>query len=354
MRVNIGEIKVRRKINIGEIKVGVKKIAPMLENLEIIPTTEDQSFKSALYGFDNVTVKGIETEELNVTPSTEEQNYEGLYDKVYVKKIEGDNLNIIPSANEQAYEGVYTNVTVAGESNLIAENIKQGTSIFGVVGTMEGGGEENAVMDTEAELTQRVTGSSDNGFTHQMFRKIPYFEINKSSVGSLFKNYKNLTEINVTIRNARFMNNCFQYCEALLHSPVIDTSEVTYMGNLYSGCKSMISVPLLEAGKVTIISYAFSTCSSLLEFGGLRNLGKAYTKASNNYYDYSLDLHFSELLTHESLMNVINNLYDLNLTYNVANGGTLYTQKLQLGSTNLAKLTAEEISICTSKGWSVS
>jgi hypothetical protein len=53
-------------------------------------------------------------------------------------------------------------------------------------------------------------------------------------------------------------------------------------------------------------------------------------------------------------MNVINNLYDLNLTYDVANGGTLYTQKLTLGSTNLAKLTADEIAIATSKGWTVS
>ena len=48
-------------------------------------------------------------------------------------------------------------------------------------------------------------------------------------------------------------------------------------------------------------------------------------------------------------MNVINNLYDLNLTYNVANGGTLYTQSLNLGSTNKAKLTAEEIAIATAK-----
>ena len=55
----------------------------------------------------------------------------------------------------------------------------------------------------------------------------------------------------------------------------------------------------------------------------------------------------------ESLMNVINNLYDLNLTYDVANGGTLYRQILRLGSTNLAKLTSDEIAIATNKGWDV-
>ena len=46
-------------------------------------------------------------------------------------------------------------------------------------------------------------------------------------------------------------------------------------------------------------------------------------------------------------MNVINGLYD------IATKG-VKTQKLTIGSTNLAKLTAEQIQIATSRGWSVS
>ena len=45
-------------------------------------------------------------------------------------------------------------------------------------------------------------------------------------------------------------------------------------------------------------------------------------------------------------MNVINNLYDL-----TANG--LSGQTLTLGSTNMAKLTADEIAIATNKGWTI-
>ena len=52
-------------------------------------------------------------------------------------------------------------------------------------------------------------------------------------------------------------------------------------------------------------------------------------------------------------MSIINNLYDLNLTYDVANGGTLYRQRVQLGSTNLAKLSEEEKEIATNKGWNL-
>lgn len=45
-------------------------------------------------------------------------------------------------------------------------------------------------------------------------------------------------------------------------------------------------------------------------------------------------------------MNVINNLYDIK-------SKGVKTQTLQLGDTNKAKLTAEEIAIATNKGWNV-
>jgi hypothetical protein len=46
-------------------------------------------------------------------------------------------------------------------------------------------------------------------------------------------------------------------------------------------------------------------------------------------------------------------LYDLNLTYNVENGGTLKTQTVDLHADVIAKLTPEEIAIATDKGWTV-
>ena len=87
----------------------------------------------------------------------------------------------------------------------------------------------------------------------------------------------------------------------------------------------------------------FYNCSKLQNLGSLSNLGKAFVKNSNNVSAYTLTLSACTKLTHDSLMNSINGLYDLNLTYDVANGGTLYTQKLVLGSTNKGKLSADEI-----------
>ena len=51
-------------------------------------------------------------------------------------------------------------------------------------------------------------------------------------------------------------------------------------------------------------------------------------------------------LTVDSLMNVINNVYDL-----TANG--LSGQSLKFGQTNLDKLTPEQIAVATAKGWTL-
>lgn len=81
--------------------------------------------------------------------------------------------------------------------------------------------------------------------------------------------------------------------------------------------------------------------------GGFENLGMAYnTSATENNNNYQLRIDFFKL-THESLMNVINNLYDIKTK-------GVKPQQLILGTTNLAKLTAEEVAIGTSKGWSIS
>ena len=94
--------------------------------------------------------------------------------------------------------------------------------------------------------------------------------------------------------------------------------------------------------------YCFNSCNELENFGGLENIGEAYlTTKSELYSYYTISLNYSTKLTHESLMNVINNLYD------IANKGVM-PQQLVLGSTNLAKLTAEEIQIATDKGFEIS
>lgn len=167
---------------------------------------------------------------------------------------------------------------------------------------------------------------------------------------------------NFDTSNVIDMGNMFCDCKALINIIFgdFDTSKVTNMQGMFSGCGKLVSIPLLDGSSAQeIYNFCYST-PKLSNFGGLLNVGKGFKTKANNLNNYTFQFYNANGLTHDSLINIINNLYDLNLTYGVydeeGNGleGTLYTQKLQIGTTNMAKLTAEEIAIATNKGWSVS
>ena len=182
----------------------------------------------------------------------------------------------------------------------------------------------------------------------------------------------------INTSNGITFDNMYYDCNKATILPSIDTSKAETMGSMYRGCTLLQVCPLtktsncsdfnnalrdctylttiyeLDFGKVNKIQYMVYNCNSLENVGGFKDLGKGFTQQSASYTNYKLDLSKSPSLTYESLMNIINGLYDLNLTYDVANGGTLYTQQLVLGTTNKNKLSSEEIAIATDKGWVVS
>ena len=383
------------KLNNKEVQ-----IYPELEDLVVTPLAEEQHFKSEKYGYDNVTVKAIESEE----------------------------IAIVPSAEKQVKEGMFNKVTVAGDSNLVPENIKDGTEIFGVTGIakttnikitdasylfyngarfdikdeilkfIENCINMNSMFRSCSGLTSLDLSRFDTSQVTDMNSMFYYcsgltsldlsrFDTSKvTNMNSMFYYCSGLTSLDlsgfdtskVTDMNSMFyycsgltsldlsgfdtskvtnMNSMFRSCSRLtsLDLSNFDTSQVTGMYYMFSGCEKLTTLNLnnFDMSKANYISYMFYLCRQLTNLFFGFNLGKGYTQKSNNYSSYKLDLSYTTKLTHESLMSVINNLYDLNLTYDVANGGTLYTQSLVLGATNLAKLTAEEIAIATSKGWNV-
>lgn len=177
----------------------------------------------------------------------------------------------------------------------------------------------------------------------------------------MFQHCSSLTSLDLSsfdTSNITSLSTMFNGCNSLINLDLssFDTTSVTTIDYMFAYCSSLTNLDLsnFDVGKVSYVSYLFVSCRNLKNFKSFENLGKGYTQKSNNYSSYALKVNDCSLLTHESLMSIINNLYDLNLTYDVANGETLYTQSLILGSTNLAKLTAEEIAIATNKGWNVS
>ena len=129
--------------------------------------------------------------------------------------------------------------------------------------------------------------------------------------------------------NVTDMTKMFYHCPSLTTIPQLDTSKVRNMTSMFQGCTNLSSVPQLDTSNAIDVNRMFANCSSLTTLGGLTNL------------KVNLSLSSCPNLTHDSLMNVINEVAVI----------PDYSQNLTLGATNLNKLTDEEKAIATNKGW---
>ena len=152
--------------------------------------------------------------------------------------------------------------------------------------------------------------------------------------GNMFGYCSNLITIpQLDTHNVTYTGNMFRNCSSLTTIPQLDTSNVTSMNSMFLYCKNLTSVPKLDATSLTSASTTFGSNHSPLDkftdFGGLTNL------------KVNLDLSNCVNLTHNSLMNVINEAADV----------TASPKTLTLGTKNLNKLTDADKAIATNKGW---
>nr|DAK84682.1 MAG TPA: protein of unknown function DUF285 [Caudoviricetes sp.] len=221
--------------------------------------------------------------------------------------------------------------------------------------------------------TSNVTNMNGMFISCRKLTKIPLIDTSKvTNMNQMFSDCQGLTSIPlIDTSSVLEMNTTFQKCYSLKTIPALDTSNVKYMATTFnqsgietipaintenvismntafSSCNYLTSLPKLNLKSVTNISNMFQNTTKITELGGFENLGQAYlTTSSANYANYTLNLSASPNITHDSLMNVINNLYDIKTA-------GVKSQQLILGDTNLAKLSDEEKQIATDKGWTIS
>ena len=177
-----------------------------------------------------------------------------------------------------------------------------------------------------------------------------------TNMDSMFNYCESLTTIPlIDTSSVTNMNSMFYHCESLTTIPLIDTSSVTNMNSMFNACYLLTTIPQLDTSRVTRMISMFSYCESLTTIP-LIDTSSVTSMGSMLYRCYKLtdlggfiglkcdlDLYDSPLITHESLLNVINKAADV----------TASPATLTLGSTNLAKLTDEEKAIATNKGWTL-
>lgn len=296
--------------------------------------------------------------------------------------------------------GVTGNAT--SDANATAADILKNKTAYvngvKVVGTHEdtssgGENENNALL---------VYPTSETSFIlENLIKKIDVLDLNGKGYSSMFRDCKYLEEVKelknwgnaslyrtfygcialkkppkISLTNALKTLNATFYGSGIteLNDSYFDFSNVTNLSEACRICYSLTKVNINPSPNLTNLKYTFyrntaltevkgnfygdylinvsemfAECSNLEWFDGIINIGKAYTEQTAGYGNYRYSVVHSPKMQKESLLRMIDGLYDLNLTYDVVNGGTLYTQSFRLGDANLAKLTAEEIAVATEK-----
>jgi hypothetical protein len=156
----------------------------------------------------------------------------------------------------------------------------------------------------------------------------------------LYNNYvldsKSIQDIysQVFPETATTLSNAFSYDENLTEIDFMNkTANVTNFGSMFYCCLNLETIRNIDFSSATSVSKTFDYCYSLKNIENISNI------------KISIGFGYCYGLTHESLLNIINALYD----YSEEETSTTHT--LTINSMNLAKLTDDEIAVGTDKGW---
>ena len=397
------KLKITNKPKMIKMKCNVEFPSVVLANLqekEATPTKETQEIvaEKQYDGLSKVVVNAIPDEYI-IPEGTRNINQNGDYDVREKATVVVNVPEKVLGSKTITENGVYNPINDGFDGYSEVEVATSGVNINDYYYT-----NDNYSGDIRAYIKEIPTLNTENLTTmHQFFANcqnltnIPNINTsNVTNMSTMFNGCKKIKTIpQLATSKVTDMSGMFSECPALIEIPELDTSNVTTMSNMFNRCKNLKTIPTMNTNKVTTMSLMFSysgittipeldtskvtnvynmfySCSGLItipklnfenvnnvsgflfgaesvvNIGGFENLGKAYlTNKSANYSNYGLVLTNCSKLTHDSLMNVINNLYDIKTK-------GCQAQRLKLGPTNLAKLTDEEKQIAIDKGWNVS
>lgn len=156
---------------------------------------------------------------------------------------------------------------------------------------------------------------------------------NSPNTSYMFQNDRNLKRIGkIDVSSSKDISYMFASCISLVEIPYMDTSKATNMSGMFSVCRNLRVIYNLDFSSATSVGNMFNYCTSLREIKSISNINIALTLSN------------SKMLTHDTLIKILNALVDLT-------GQT--SKQLTLGTENLSKLNDEEKAIAINKNWTL-
>ena len=315
-----------------------------LQEKEIQATKNDIEVKADVPydGLSKVDIKGykLNLQEKEVTPTKEVQNvvvdddYDGLL-KVIVERIPDE--YIIPSGSIELTENGTYDVTDKASANVDVPIPTLGTKTITQNGIYKASDDD---LGGYSKVEVDVQAVSENN------AKV----ITEDSRGSYQRYLNTFIETLPKIRLLDKGNNTGQLFSQVLCEKIEIEAYPARAYGMFAECENLKELVSDISGQYFIGggSSIVDGCKNLEKWNGILEFGKAFlTSRSENYSDYKLDVSSNTKLTHDSLIDIMNNLYDIKTA-------GVKPQQLILGATNLEKLSEEEIAIATNKGFNVS
>ena len=258
-------------------------------------------------------------EDKSVTPSMGDRNNEGY----------------IIVEEDEVYDGLSR--VVIDPQTLYNEGIEAGY----VQGKTDGVNEQKSKLET-INITENGTYTKEDGYNQIEVNVIPKINVKETGLNFAYSTFTEVPEW-VDFEGITDMSYMFSNCYKLQTIPPLNTSNVTNMENMFDSCYELTSLPALNAQSLNMSPYngvfGYNELPNLVNFGGFLNLKCSLITNKN--------LRRLPNLTYESCINILNGLYDFR-----GNGDNNTTSTLNVHQNFLDKV-GDEISIGTSKGWTI-
>lgn len=175
-------------------------------------------------------------------------------------------------------------------------------------------------FDTRNVLNMSSMFANCSSLTNIVFPQVYYCDAT-TNMSSMFSYCINLASLDLScFANTTRVTSMASMLQGLSKATTINLSSFvpsacTSLNNMASTCALLTTINLgnnFLCSAVTNIASVLSSCPKLENIiGSFKNIGQGYTRATANYSSYTINLSGSTLLTHDSLMNIINGLYDL-------------------------------------------